>query len=304
MLSTVGSNFVRDMNSRKIMESQDEVRRKDSENSGSTLRKFSDDDYLNRKLRLKVNSVIKTNELFKTSNDHAMQGFSLMHDRIESIRDTLSDFSEVLNAFKISDDDDPGIREQVSVMLKRVINDLNAEWNGRYLFSGEMVNTKPVDEDFVNTDTSMTFDLYNGDLDYSYYSGGLDKVKLQLTKSLETSYDINAGDVSFAIILNSMNAFVNKQIDKESVDVLKTALDDVGSALQSILSKVDAVNHSLNEASNALEEESKSMSDLIQDNRNFDMMKMYSALVEMSRNLGASLEMNKMIDKSRWGNSN
>jgi len=129
-------------------------------------------------------------------------------------------------------------------------------------------------------------------------------VNLQITKSLVTSYDISAGDVNFAIVLNSMNAFVNKQIDRRSVDAVKSVLDTVGTGLQGLLSKVDAVNHSLHEASEVLEEENRAMSDLIQENRNSDMLKMYTDLVDAARNLNASLEMNKTIDKSRWGNGN
>lgn len=304
MLSTVGTGFLRDMSARNIIESQEEISKKEAENGGSRLRKFSDDEFFARKLRLSINTTIKTNTLYQQNNNHEMLGFNVMHEKIESIHTTLSSFTEILNTYKISEGDDEGLRQKASFMLRSVINDLNSEWNGRYLFASEKSNVKPVDEDFINTDTSLTFSIEDGLLDYSYYNGGLDKVQLQLTRTLTTSYELHAGDMNFAFVLNTMNAFINKQIDRESVDIFQSYLMEVSKGLDGLMSKVDSINSSINGALGALEEENRAMAEIIQDNKNFDVLKLYSDLVDRVRNLTSSLEMNKNIDKARWGTSN
>ena len=88
MLSTVGSNFLREVDYKKILEAQENQKRQTEEMSGSTMKKLSDYSYLDRKLKLNIESSISVNTLYIEHNERQMLEFDVMIKSVENIRDS------------------------------------------------------------------------------------------------------------------------------------------------------------------------------------------------------------------------
>jgi len=302
MLSTVSSNFLREVDYKKIIEAQDNMKRQSEEMSGSAMKKLSDYSYLDRKLKLNIEGSIASNILYREHNNRQILEFNVMIKSVDNLKDSALGFLDTLKLFKNSNDSEEDHHRIVELILQDVINSLNTQFGDKYLFAGDEWGIKPVDEDFKNYDLGNAFNIHEENiLEATYYRGGIEAVKIQTTRNTTISYDITARDEHLAVFMNLLNAFVNHKLDdKYYIDDVIGMMEQVVIGIDGLVADVKGMNAGIEAHQNALEQENTVLQEIINDNNNFNMMKVYTELMSKNKDLETSLEMNSQIDKSRW----
>lgn len=110
------------------------------------------------------NSVLMLDRFTRTNNTTDLR-LSTAGSALEGIADTVHDFEEVLQTFKQNGSFDEAevadLQEWAFRSLKAMQGYLNTEADGRYVFSGSRVTTKPADLELTTLDAFQT--RYNGD---------------------------------------------------------------------------------------------------------------------------------------------
>lgn len=301
MLATVSSNFLKEVDYKKTLEAQDETKQKSEELTGNRPRTLSDYSYLDRKLKLNLESSISVNISYVEQNNRQKLEFDVMLKSVNNLRGAASGFVDVLESFKNSNDTE--YYRMAEVILQDVINALNTEFGGKYLFAGNEWLTEPVDTDFRNYDLGGDFSIHSEKIfDATYYHGGMDIVTIKTTQSATISHNITARDENFAGLMNLLNAFINHKMDdnKPYLDDTINIVKEIEVGIDSIISNITTLNAELESYNNALEQTNSVFQEVIDDNNNFNMLKVYTELMEKNKDLESSLEMNAKIDKSRW----
>ena len=304
MLATVSSNFLKEVDYKKTLEAQDETKQKSEELTGNRPRTLSDYSYLDRKLKLNLESSISVNISYVEQNNRQKLEFDVMLKSVNNLRGAASGFVDVLESFKNSHDTDgEQYYYRAEIILQDVINALNTEFGGKYLFAGNEWLTEPVDTDFRNYDLGSDFSIHSEKIfDATYYHGGMDIVTVRTTQSATISHNITARDKNFAGLMNLLNAFINHKMDdnKPYLDDAINIVKEIKVGIDSIISNITTLNAELESYNNALEQTNSVFQEVIDDNNNFNMLKVYTELMEKNKDLESSLEMNAKIDKSRW----
>ena len=124
---------------------------------------------------------------------------------------------------------------------------------------------------------------------------------IRTTQNATISYNITARDENFAGLMNLLNAFVNhKMDDKYYLDDAINIVKEIEVGMDSITSNIKGMNAELESYNNSLEQTNSVFQEVIDDNNNFNMLKVYTELMEKNKDLESSLEMNAKIDKSKW----
>lgn len=305
MLATVSSNFLKEVDYKKTLEAQDETKQKSEELTGNRPRTLSDYSYLDRKLKLNLESSISVNISYVEQNNRQKLEFDVMLKSVNNLRGAASGFVDVLESFKNSHDTDgEQYYRMAEIILQDVINALNTEFGGKYLFAGNEWLTEPVDTDFRNYDLGSDFSIHSEEkiFDATYYHGGMDIVTIKTIQNATISHNITARDDNFAGLMNLLNAFINHKMDdnKPYLDDVINIVKEIVNGIDSIISNITTLNAELESYNNALEQTNSVFQEVIDDNNNFNMLKVYTELMEKNKDLESSLEMNAKIDKSRW----
>ena len=88
--------------------------------------------------------------------------------------------------------------------------------------------------------------------------------------------------------------------NKPYLDDVINIVKEIVNGIDSITSNITTLNAELESYNNALEQTNSVFQEVIDYNNNFNMLKVYTELMEKNKDLESSLEMNAKIDKSRW----
>lgn len=178
-------------------------------------------------------SQSKTMEDGLTSADGRIQA---MYSAVGSITDILTEFKSSLTSAISTDSDSDTLKELASGYMSDIAAQLNANYQGRYLFSGTNTDVAPVDLDSYANPTSSTI------TDVSYYTGTDDKLSVRASGTQLIQYGVTADESAFEKALRALSMIANSSSTTISSSDLSAALDlatealDESTAVQSGLS--------------------------------------------------------------------
>jgi flagellar hook-associated protein 3 FlgL len=180
---------------------------------------------------------------YNSQIDRVTDRIKVMELQVNGIKDVVAQFKSLLNQYdsgdeiinptnpEILDDQNPSIASEAVAYLQIVQSDLNTTHDGRYLFSGQSAQKRPVDVTNmtpltaigVRDSTSINAAL-NGtvNIDYttatSYYTGGPSPNQTPAANKglansftpsdgINLNYGISADDPAFAQVINVLNVF-------------------------------------------------------------------------------------------------
>lgn len=141
---------------------------------------------------------------FVRGNDGAERTLNTMESNIAQVFDVMSDFKVLLiNALNADNAKDLNMGDQTQKLMDQVVSLLNVQENGRYLFSGSMTNTPPVDTSVL----PAVYAVPTSDWDsIGYYQGDAQQHVIRAAENFDITYGVNAGELGFERAIRAMDA--------------------------------------------------------------------------------------------------
>jgi flagellar hook-associated protein 3 FlgL len=175
------------------------------------------------------------------------------------------------------------IAAEASDMLSTISGLMNAQINGRFLFSGSATSSQPVT---VPVPDPTTF----GVADSNYYTGDSVKLTARVSETIEVSYGMPGNRTGFQNLIGSLKATIEAD-NTDNETLMKTALAMVDSALKDLPAYRNEVGASLTviERASALHDNFITYADgIVSEIENTDIPSAVSALAADETALQAS----------------
>ena len=160
---------------------------------------------------------------------------TVMSDALTSMSNVLTQFRTALTQASDAAGDTSLLPDQAKSMLDEFTNQLNTQYQGRYLFSGSATQDAPVDSSALSTGIDMTT------ADTSYYKGNSDIMSVRVSADQTVGYGVLASNPAFEQTIRVLNAFANMS----STDVTAASLTDASTQVDTALDGVLAVQGQL-----------------------------------------------------------
>ncbi|NKB20121.1 MAG: hypothetical protein GKS01_06190 [Alphaproteobacteria bacterium] len=174
-------------------------------------------------------SLVRTQQ-YMSNNDLTEQRLQNMETNVAQIFDVISEYKTLLiNALNADNGADLAMPIQAQAMLDEITALLNVEDDGRFLFSGTLTDTQPIDQ--TGLPGSYTLPTSDGDAS-GYFAGNSTKLTLQADENFTVTYGVTADEVGFEQAIRSMHMIVIGPPNDRST--LEDALTVVGNAIDSV----------------------------------------------------------------------
>lgn len=188
------------------------------------------------KTLIKLENAMARSEAYSSSITQASNRIETMTTTLSSVTDLISSFRTEITSYKSTDADENTLAALVSSAqsnLEELASTLNTTYEGRYLFSGSLTETAPVDL------TNYSADLTTESTDY--YEGDSISAAVKASSELTLSYGVEADDSAFEKAFRALSVLAQSSgdIDSDTIDEIYTLLSeslDETTALQTGLS--------------------------------------------------------------------
>lgn len=229
---------------------------------------------------VRVNQYVDNNQMV----DERLQ---LMESNVGQVVDILSEFKALLiNALNQGNAAELDLANHSGEMMNQVATLLNADLDGRHLFSGSMTNTSPVD--LGGLPGSYTVPTSDGDA-AGYYQGDAALLSVRAGDNLDMTYGITADALGFEQAIRAMDLVIKGA--PTDTTMLNHALDVVTSSIENVTNTRTQIGN----ARSSLAEIGKSHQDFllfaeetISDLENTDITEAITRLNETQTTLEAS----------------
>ena len=166
--------------------------------------------------------------------DRRLQG---METNVAGIFDVASEFRVLLiSALNANNAAMIALNENAQLMLDEVVGMLNFQQDDRFLFSGSMIETTPVDVSAFDPD-NVAYDPSDPTLaNFGYYAGDSAILSVRIGEAVTASYGVTADDPGFEKLLRALELARTAAASPAGIDRarLQTALGLVNEAIQEI----------------------------------------------------------------------
>lgn len=203
----------------------------------STGRKADNFVDLNGKVELVSGLESKLNKIdtYVSNNSVIVTRLEIMNNSISQLQDIARDFSSNL-VLRRSAVGQAGFdfQQEANAALDKVIDALNVDVAGRYLFSGSRTNVEPVSRPIPELAT-------DGQIDNSYYQGNSDVLSTRVSDSSEVKYGVTADELGFQQLIAAIKTAINADASSSSAG-LDAAVNLVNASVESLASTRAKVN--------------------------------------------------------------
>lgn len=173
---------------------------------------------------LSLQVSLTQSQAYSDAASSANDRVQVMYSTTGSIVDLLTSFKSTLtSALSATDADADTLQDTASSALSDLASLLNTQYGGRYLFSGSMTATAPVD---------LTSYTASSAADTSYYQGNDDLASVRVSGSRTISYGVTADNSAFEQAMRAIGIIANGgTVDNDTIgnalDLATQALDAV-----------------------------------------------------------------------------
>lgn len=281
--------------------------------SGKAVSKPSDDPMLVSKI-MSLRDNIKGNEQYnKNINDSI--GW------VETQDTALSDVSGTLNRIRdlmiygangsLSDSDRASIKDEVEMQIGQLVDVLNTNFDGRYIFGGQKTGDKPF-ELGVDEDGETTYEiLYKGDRNNVSREISTGVVIDLITNGREIVGELPANENDVEDGKNELGEFLKKVLnafDGEADKLSGELLGEIDNRIEDVLrtrSQIGAIHNRLEASKDRNETENINLKKLLTDREDVDIAEAYmefstmSVVYQASLNTGARILQPSLLDYLR-----
>jgi flagellar hook-associated protein 3 FlgL len=220
--------------------------------NGRVAERYSEIAPDSRRLVSLKSSELRTTQ-YVASNKLADQRLQAMETSVTGIMQIAQDLrTELVTALNANGKGQGAVSTRASGKLAQIANLLNANIDGRYLFSGSTIDRMPVDL----TDPAFTAppQTYPSVADTTYYQGDQAVASTQADDSVVINYGITADDPAFEKVIRALNltgtASSNNDLDplrgNEALRLIDQAVSDLGG----VIGRVGASRNNLEAVTN------------------------------------------------------
>lgn len=124
---------------------------------------------------------------------------------------------------------------QLRNIRETLASQLNASFEGRFLFGGTRTNIPPV------ITQPVPEAITPGQLDNNYYQGSGEDITLRASDEFELQYNVRADDIGFQKIFTAMSLALEGHAE-DNDDTMISAIDQMQDGIQDVISKRSEVN--------------------------------------------------------------
>lgn len=188
-------------------------------------------------------TLLKNINTFQRSNDNAINRLKTTENSIDQILDLGNDIAQLIASSRnpASGDFVP-ITETANSLLAEVKSNLNAKFNGKYIFAGSKTNTPPVGSLLVSNVSS-------GVENANYYNGDSAVTTVRSSETQNVSYGITAAESGFQKLIGSVNLLLEGSSEDDN-DTLAQASEMVTDAIEAIITTQAIVKSSIDTIEN------------------------------------------------------
>ena len=287
--STLTTNYLRNLTRNlKMMEKYQNQLSSDKE-----ISRPSDDPLLVSKI-MDLNNNILQNEQFNKNISDTIGWVQTQDGALNNVNSTLNRIRELVvygaNG-SLSDTDRGAINDEVKMKIQELMDTLNTNFDGRFIFAGQKTLSKPfsVDGDTLKYNDGGT----PGDGSDKNISREISKgVSVELVtdgSKIMTTTGTTAGNEDLGVLLNKVSdALNNSNSDALSGDLLGDLDKHIDNILQ-VRSKVGAIHNRLEAAESRNESENLNLNTLLSQREDIDVAEKYMEYSVMKTVYQASL---------------
>ncbi len=181
-----------------------------------------------RLVNLEASHVRTTQHI--ANNNLVEDRLQVMESSVAQIFEAVSQYKSLLiNALNANNSADLAMPIQTQALMDQIGALLNVEQDGRFLFSGTLTNTEPVD--FSLLPVGFTIPTADGDAS-AYYQGDTVKLSVQADEKFTVSYGVTADAVGFEQAIRAMQMVIvgppnDRGTMEDALRVITQAIDSV-----------------------------------------------------------------------------
>lgn len=269
------------LNYKKMQDTQEKL------SSGKQINRPSDDPSGTRKvLGLKTEGL--QIQQFLSNTELAKEQIKFTSLTLENVQETISKVKE-LTIQASNDTNGPTDRKiiatEIDSLLESVLQNANADNNGRYIFSG----TKTFTPAFSTTRDN------NGDISSVSYSGNSEEIKYQIGPNSFVQTNLPGGKMFqdnkiFSTLISLRDALNAGTFDSSAFTTLRNTLDTASNSLLSEITKFGAKANRLDLTTSSLENSHTALKELVSDTEDADMASLIMDLKQQENILQSSLQ--------------
>lgn len=196
-------------------------------NQLSSMKEISkpSDDPLRASQIMGLNNSLIQNEEFSVTIADTVDWTNMQDSALENATDSLRRITTLIQSAStgtMSDSDRQAIKAEMETEISTLVDSLNTNFGGKYVFSGMNTTTKPF-EISRNADGQMTGIQYQGTVDETDVDGNAISVKADLSRTIATGVDVS--------LKTDGRQLMNEQGTSTEKDDLGTFLADALKAL-------------------------------------------------------------------------
>ncbi len=269
------------LNYKKMQDTQEKL------SSGKQINRPSDDPSGTRKvLGLKTEGL--QIQQFLSNTELAKEQIKFTSLTLENVQETISKVKEL--TIQASNDtngptDRKIIASEIDSLLESVLQNANADNNGRYIFSG----TKTFTPAFATTRDN------NGDISSVSYSGNNEEIKYQIGPNSFVQTNLPGGKMFqdnkiFSTLISLRDALNASTFNSSAFTTLRNTLDTASNSLLSEITKFGAKANRLDLTTSSLENSHTALKELVSDTEDADMASLIMDLKQQENILQSSLQ--------------
>lgn len=242
---------------------------------------------------LSLESDYKTISTRSENEQTALDQTNVMFEKMGSILDVgqsfLADLSAAISTTGASASE---TQELATQALNQIIQVLNTQVTGRYLFSGSATARAPIDLSSYTGGTSTP-----SSTDSSYYQGNSYVQAVEISEGYSLSYGVTADNSAFEKIIRAISLVKNDPSNAaaltESYDLLNQGLDELSSLKAKTSQDAQTLDQSINDNLSDL----NLIDSMISDLKEVDIAEVSVKLQELENQLSASYSVTtKLLD--------
>lgn len=180
---------------------------------------------------LSINASLEGFDSFKRSNNAAIARVRSAREAVDQIQNIASDVAQLItNRRNSASGSSIAVDLLGQAALERIASNLNVQFDGRFLFAGSKINTRPVENIFTSNVNSDT-----GEVNARYYNGDSVKPVVRSSSTEEVEYGILANETAFQQLIGAVHLAIEGHNDSDD-SLLADAMDMVNSAISNIAS--------------------------------------------------------------------
>ncbi len=269
------------LNYKKMQDTQEKL------SSGKQINRPSDDPSGTRKV-LGLKTEERQIQQFLSNTALAKEQIKFTSLTLENIQETVSKVKEL--TIQASNDtngptDRKIIASEIDSLLESVLQNANADNNGRYIFSG----TKTFTPAFATTRDN------NGDISSVSYSGNNEEIKYQIGPNSFIQTNLPGGKMFqdnkiFSTLISLRDALNAGTFNSSAFTTLRNTLDTASNSLLSEITKFGAKANRLDLTTSSLENSQTALKELVSDTEDADMASLIMDLKQQENILQSSLQ--------------